>query len=291
MIARGSVTRYQGSSRPFAEIARELNVDALVTGSVTRIGGLVSVAVQLVDPLTESQLWANRYERDRKDVIRLQNDIVSAIVGELRLQLTPGDTDPPGLGERGEPGRLRRVLERPHRGQPALTAEPRSGDGVPPAGSPGGPGFALAHAGIARVWSIRGHLGYVLPRDAVPEVQAAVSRRSRWMANSRRPTDCWPARASISNGTGRPPSSRGNVAPNSIRTTPNCWVGRAAFSAAMGQTEGTATPFERALESDPYNPQLRDFYGHQLVRLRRYDEAIVQFQQVSERGDPSSDLR
>ena len=48
----------------------------------------------------------------------------------------------------------------------------------------------------------------------------------------------------------------------------------------MGQFDGTSTAFEVALESDPHNPQLRDWYGHQLLRLRRYDEAIVQFRRV-----------
>jgi len=89
VTARGSVMRYQGTTRTFAEIARELNVDALVTGSVLRSGGLCSVTVQLVDPRTENQLWANRYEREVKDVIRLQNEIVVAIVGEIKAQLTP----------------------------------------------------------------------------------------------------------------------------------------------------------------------------------------------------------
>lgn len=48
----------------------------------------------------------------------------------------------------------------------------------------------------------------------------------------------------------------------------------------MGKQEGTVEAFEQALESDPYNPQLRDFFGHQLLRLRRYDEAVQQFRQV-----------
>ncbi len=291
VTARGSVMRYQGSSRPFAEIARELKVDALVTGSVMRAGGLVSVAVQLIDPLTEDQLWANRYERDLKDVIRLQNDIVAAIVGELRGQLTPGEQARLASASTVNPNAYDAYL----RGRiEANRLSPQSLDramGYFQVALREDSGFALAHAGIARVWSIRGHLGYVRPRDAVPEAHAAVSKALaldgelveayRVLGGSQFYLE-WNWEAAL-----RSWQRAVELDPNDAELGP----GRAAFSAAMGQTEGTATPFERALESDPYNPQLRDFYGHQLVRLRRYDEAIVQFQQVlSSESEFSSSL-
>ena len=64
VTARGSVMRYKGSNTPLAQIARELNVDALVTGSVQRSGKRVSITAQLLDPGSGDQLWTNRYERD-----------------------------------------------------------------------------------------------------------------------------------------------------------------------------------------------------------------------------------
>ncbi len=89
VIARGSVMRYQGTKKPLSEIARELKVDALITGAVLRAGDRVRITAQLVNPETEEQLWTERCERDLRDVLRLQNELTTAIAGEIRVKLTP----------------------------------------------------------------------------------------------------------------------------------------------------------------------------------------------------------
>ena len=88
VTARGSVLRYKGSNTPLDQIARELNVDALVMGSVQRSGRRVSITAQLLDPGSGDQLWTNRYERDLEDMLALRNEIVSAIVREIRAELS-----------------------------------------------------------------------------------------------------------------------------------------------------------------------------------------------------------
>jgi adenylate cyclase len=142
------------------------------------------------------------------------------------------------------------------------------------------PSFALGHIGIAGVWNIRGHLGYILPREAVPEVREAVSRA---LALDNRLAQAHRVLGSMLfyleyDWEGALQSWRQAIElePNNAESS----VGRAAFDCAMGKQEGTVEAFEQALESDPYNPQLRDFFGHQLLRLRRYDEAVQQFRQV-----------
>jgi TolB-like protein/Flp pilus assembly protein TadD len=89
VVARASVLRYKGTEKAAAEIAKELDVDAVLTGSVARSGDRVRITAQLIDATTEGHVWAETYERSLRDVLSLQNEIVAAITGEIRLQLTP----------------------------------------------------------------------------------------------------------------------------------------------------------------------------------------------------------
>ncbi len=89
VIARSSVMRYQETDKPLPQIARELGVEALVTGSVLRAGNRVRITAQLIKAESEEHLWADRYERELRDVLALQNEIVAAITQEINLQLSP----------------------------------------------------------------------------------------------------------------------------------------------------------------------------------------------------------
>ena len=81
--------RYRNTDKPLPQIARELGVDALITGAVFREGDQVRITAQLINAATEEHLWTERYERELRDVLSLQNEIVVAIIQEMQLQLTP----------------------------------------------------------------------------------------------------------------------------------------------------------------------------------------------------------
>ncbi len=89
VISRTSVMRYKGTKKGLPEIARELNVDGIVEGSVMRSGNRVRITAQLLHAPTDKHLWAEAYERDLGDVIRLQNEVAQAIAQQVRAQLTP----------------------------------------------------------------------------------------------------------------------------------------------------------------------------------------------------------
>ncbi len=91
VIARPSVLRYARMDRPLREVAAELGVQALITGTVLQSGNRVRVTAQLVDPETERQVWAESYERDMRDVLALQNEIVAAIARQVQLQISPAE--------------------------------------------------------------------------------------------------------------------------------------------------------------------------------------------------------
>ena len=91
VISRASVMRYKGAERPLREIARELNVGALLTGSVIRTGDRVRISVSLVQAPDDHNLWAESYERDIRDVLDLQSAITRDVVARIRSKLSTQD--------------------------------------------------------------------------------------------------------------------------------------------------------------------------------------------------------
>jgi TolB-like protein/DNA-binding winged helix-turn-helix (wHTH) protein/Flp pilus assembly protein TadD len=89
VISRTSVMRYKRTKKGLPEIAKELNVDGIVEGSVMRSGQQVRITAQLLQASTDQHLWAETYERDLGDVLRLQSQVAQAIVLQVRAQLTP----------------------------------------------------------------------------------------------------------------------------------------------------------------------------------------------------------
>jgi TolB-like protein/Tfp pilus assembly protein PilF len=90
VISRTSVMQYKGVKKPLPEIAQELNVDALVEGSVQQIGSSVSVRVRLIDALpAERNLWEETYDQAMTDVLVMYSDITRAIAREIKVKLTP----------------------------------------------------------------------------------------------------------------------------------------------------------------------------------------------------------
>jgi len=87
--SRPLVMQYKGARKPLPEIGRELNVDALLIGSVVRSGERVRIAVQLIHAATDRNVWTDSYERDLRDVLALQKEVTQDIVGEIRIKLTP----------------------------------------------------------------------------------------------------------------------------------------------------------------------------------------------------------
>ena len=92
VISRGSAMQFKGKQRPpTPEIARILNVDAIVEGSVLRAGDKVRITAQLIDARADRHLWAKSFERNSRDVLALQDELASAIAREIHVQLTPAE--------------------------------------------------------------------------------------------------------------------------------------------------------------------------------------------------------
>ena len=89
VISRTSAMNYKNSSKSLPVIARELNVDAVVEGSVLRVGQRVRSVAQLIHASTDAHLWTDTYDGDVKDLLRLQSDVAQAIAREIKVAVTP----------------------------------------------------------------------------------------------------------------------------------------------------------------------------------------------------------
>src|SRR5437660_1850453 len=91
VVSRTSAMQYKGIHKPVREIGRELEADAIVEGTVLRVGRRVRITAQLIDAPKETHLWAESYERDLRNVLALQTEVAQAIAREIRVKLTPLD--------------------------------------------------------------------------------------------------------------------------------------------------------------------------------------------------------
>jgi non-specific serine/threonine protein kinase len=178
VISRTSAMRYKGSDKPLPEIARELNVDALVEGSVMRAGGRVRITAQLIHAATDQHLWAKSYERDVSDVLALQSEVARAIAEEVQAKLTPQERArltrarqvTPAAHEAYLKGRYSwaRTTEESVRKSIEYFLEAIAKDGR----------YALAYAGLADAYNqLANPILEIVPQGAViPKVQAAATK-------------------------------------------------------------------------------------------------------------------
>ena len=83
--------QYKRRDKPLAQIANELNVDALVEGAIMRSENRVRVTVQLIEAATDRHLWADAYEREVRDVLTLQIELAEAIATAIHVEVRPDE--------------------------------------------------------------------------------------------------------------------------------------------------------------------------------------------------------
>ena len=94
--------RYKGTDKTLPQIARELDVDGIVEGTVQRFGDRVQINAQLIYGPTDRHIWAMGFERDVKDMLQLQGTIASEIAHEIQVKLTPAERRGSGMCQPGK---------------------------------------------------------------------------------------------------------------------------------------------------------------------------------------------
>jgi len=181
VISRGSAMQFGGGDRPSApEIAAALDVDAIVEGSVMRVGDTVRINAQLIDARADRHLWAESFERRSQDVLALQDELASAIAREINVRLAPVGKAPEESARAVNPEAYdaylkgRYFFNRPSdenlqkaiaRFEDALALDP---DFVP----------ALSGLSDAYLWAGYNE-GFITSSDARPQARAAAERAIR----------------------------------------------------------------------------------------------------------------
>jgi TolB-like protein/DNA-binding winged helix-turn-helix (wHTH) protein/Tfp pilus assembly protein PilF len=166
IISRTSVMRYKGAKKSLPAIARELNVDAIVEGSVIRSGPRVRVTAQLIRASTDQHVWAETYDRDLGDILNLQGEVADAIAQQVRAQLTPSQQSQLRLAHVVNPAAYDDYL----RGRLYFTNEFTKPESLRKAqhyfedAIRKDPSFALAYAGLADTYVYLAYAG-VLQKD------------------------------------------------------------------------------------------------------------------------------
>ncbi len=289
VIARGSVMRYKGTKKPLSEIARELKVDALITGSVLRSGDRVRITAQLVNPETEEQLWTERYERDLRDVLSLQNDLVRTIAGEIRLKLAPEEEKRLATARTVNPEAYDAYLKGRFHWQKHSRKELDTAEQYFQLALEKDPNYALAYTGLGIVWAQRCMMGVLPCSEALPKWKEAVQK-----ALELDPTlpEAQALAAAFTFYVDWDWTASGSQLQRAIERDPNypeahLWYSYWLF--CVGRPEEGVAETRRALELDPYNSALKYYVGDALLRARHDDEAIAYLQQLLQE-DPNLPL-
>jgi serine/threonine protein kinase/tetratricopeptide (TPR) repeat protein len=287
VISRTSVMAYKDSHKPLAEIARELNVDVVVEGTVERANGQVRISADLVDARADRSFWAHSYEGNLRDVLSLQSEVAQAIANEIRVQVLPGESaafskkrsvDPQSyetylralyLLNKRTPEALRSALRE---FQKAIDQDPTS---------------ALAWAGLADSYTLLGSQGEVPPREVMPMAEAA-AKKALQLDNS-----LAQAHASLAiidwtyewDSDGAKEQFTRAIALNPSYATAHAWYG--LYLNYTGKFADALQEMQRAQQLDPLSVNIRLNVGRCYYFSRNYDTAIEKLNQV-EREEPDS---
>ena len=175
VISRTSVMPYKGVRKPLAQIARELNVDAVVEGTVLRSGNQVRITAHLIEAPADNHLWDHDYEGDLRDTLALQNQVARAIAENIRVNLNPKEDAALKNKKAVNPEAYVSYLKGRY------FWNKRTADGLKAAVAyfnqaiEEDPNYAQAYSGLADTYALLGDWQYAVmtPRDALPKAKAA----------------------------------------------------------------------------------------------------------------------
>jgi len=271
VISLTSAMTYRGTNKHLPQIAKELNVDAIVEGSVLRFENRVRIAVQLIEGSTERQLWAESYEQDLRDVLALQEQVASAIAGEVQLKLDKNRAQPRQVNPEAylacSYGRYYWNKRTPEGFQKGIEYFQRAVSKDPT--------YAPAFAGLADAYALLGSIGYdvLRPRQAMPKAKEAALEAVK-LDNSLAEGHTALAYVRLSYDWDLPGAEREfkqAIRLNPSYATAHHWY--AHYFLAKGHPEQALAEIRQAQVLDPLSLGIDNGLGWYLYHERRYDEA------------------
>ena len=172
VISRTSALQYKGVRKSLPQIARELNVDAVIEGSVLRSGERVRITAQLIHS-SDQHLWAESYERDFRDILSLQSEIARQVANQVRIVLTPEERNRLGIVRQVNPEAHELYLKARHFWNKRTEENVRKALSYFQQAIDNDPTYAQGYAGLADSYNILGYYNALPPNEAYPKGKAA----------------------------------------------------------------------------------------------------------------------
>ncbi len=274
VISRATAMRYKGTTKPIAEIARELDVKMLVQGTAQRAGDQVRIRAQLVEAATDRNLWADSFQSGTANVFAIQSEMARAIVDRIRIQITPNDrerlTRTGGVDVRAHDAYLRgryemnRLSGQEYRKAADFFLEATQIQ----------PDYAEAWAGLAAAYYVMSSI-FVDPAEGMPKARAAAAR-----ALEIRPdvAEAHAYLAAVLAHYDRKWGQAAGEAERAIQLEPSSSDAHFIYANILqstGQLEKAQVEYDRACELDPLSNYGANYSIWCQYLRGRYDQAIA----------------
>jgi TolB-like protein/DNA-binding winged helix-turn-helix (wHTH) protein/Tfp pilus assembly protein PilF len=291
VISRSTAMAYKGKHKSLSEIASELKVDAVVEGTVLRVGNRVRITAELVQVSTDHHLWADTYESQMGDVLALQNRVSSAIVNEIRINLTPEERErlakTPAVAPEAYENYLKGLYYWNKRSDENLAKAIAYFERAVQLD----PQYALADAGLSDCYAIISAeiFGTMPAADAAPKAKAAALR-----ALELDPTlsEAQTSLATVKFNYEWDWGGASEGFDRAISLNPSYATAYQRYSLyliAMGRIQDSFERIQKARELDPLSISINFSLGWRLYMARQYDRAIAQLRDTLEM-DPTYEL-
>lgn len=288
VISRSTAMAYKGTHKPLSEIARELKVDAVVEGTVLKAGTRVRITAELVQVSTDHHLWADTYESQIGDVLALQNRVSSAIVDQIRINLSPEDKQRLAKNPYVSPDAYEDYLKGRYYWNRRSSEGFTKAIGYFEGATRKDPQYALAYAGLADCYGIIGATiyGRLPAAEAAPKAKAAAIRALE--------IDPTLAEAETSLATAKfnydwDWTGAAQGFQRAIQLDPRyatAYQRYSLYSSALGRFDESLEQIKKARELDPLSISINSSLGWRLYLARQYDRSIAQLRDTQEM-DPS----
>jgi len=291
VISRSTAMSYKGTHKPLSQIAKELNLDAVVEGTVLRVGDRVRITAELVQVSTDRHLWADTYESQMGDILALQNRVSSAIVNEIRINLTPEDQERLAKNPAVAPEAYENYLKGRYYWNKRSDENLTRAIGYFEDATHQAPNYSLAYAGLADCYAIIGAeiFGTMSAAQAAPKAKAAALRALELDPSL---AEAETSLATVSFNYDWDWNSAAAGFAKSIKDNPSYATAYQRYSLylmAMGRPQDSVEQINKARELDPLSISINFSLGWRFYMARQYDRAIQQLRNTLEM-DPSYEL-
>jgi TolB-like protein/Flp pilus assembly protein TadD len=279
VVSRTSAMQYKGVRKPLREIARELEVDAIVEGTVLRVGRRVRITAQLIDAPKETHLWAESYERDLRNVLALQSELAQAIAQEVQVKLTPQERKHLAQTRAVDPEAYEAYLKGRHHWNR------RSGDGLKKAleyfqqAIDKDSTYAPAYAGLADCAGIAGFWSFAVPAEGCGRAKMAARKALEIEETAEAHASlAWAILHYDWDLSAAEKEFQRAIELNPRYATAHQWYGHCL--GAMGRFEHAFAELKRAIQLEPLSLIINTSYAGISWLGRQWDQAIGQTQKT-----------